>query len=496
MNEQQIAYRQIMKATSIFGGVQVIKIIITIVRSKFIAILLGPSGMGIANLLASTTGLIGGLTNFGIGTSAVKDVAAANARGNPIRLSIIIIVLRRWVWITGTLGALVTLLCAPWLSNLTFGNSDYTLAFVWISITLLFNQLSSGQLAVLQGIQQLNYLAKSSVFGSLLGLLINIPLYYLYGINGIVPAIIIASVLSLLVSWFYAHKVKIKELKVSRIRTLAEGKNMLYMGFAIALNGLILLGTSYIVRIYISARGGLSDVGLYSAGFAIINTYVGMFFTAMTTDFYPRLSAIAHDNTLCKQTINQQADIAILILAPIMMLFLVFINWIIVILYSNKFLAINDMVLWAALGIYFKAASWPVGFIFIPKGDSRTFIISELIANTYMLLINLLGYHYFGLKGLGFSFFIAYMLYFIQVFLITNLKYEFKYNAAFIRIFFFQFLFAIVCFIEVKLLNHPYSYILGSILIVISSWYSYKELDKRLGVMNMVRGFRDKLLSR
>jgi O-antigen/teichoic acid export membrane protein len=496
MNEQRTAYRQILKATSIFGGVQVFQIIITIVRSKFIAILLGPTGMGITNLLNSTVVLIGGLTNFGIGTSAVKDVAAASTHENPTRMSIIIIVLRRLVWITGTLGFLVTLLFSPWLSRLTFGNGEYTMAFVWISITLLFNQLSSGQLALLQGMQQLQYLAKASVSGSFIGLVINIPLYYLYGIKGIVPAIIISSVTSMLISWYFGRKVKINYIRVSRMRTLAEGKNMLIMGFVIALNGMVLLGTSYILRIFISATGGLHDVGLYSAGFAIINTYVGMFFTAMITDFYPRLSAVAHDNSQCKQSINQQADIALLILAPIMMLFLVFIKGMVVILYSNKFLAINDMILWAALGIFFKAASWPVGFIFIPKGDSKTFIINELVANTYMLIINLLGYHYFGLKGLGISFFISYGIYFVQVFVIANLKYEFTYNTAFIRIFFFQFLFALVCFIEMKVFSQPYSYIFGIILIVISSWYSYKGLDKRLGMMHMIRGFLNKLLRR
>jgi O-antigen/teichoic acid export membrane protein len=300
----------------------------------------------------------------------------------------------------------------------------------------------------------------------------------------------------MLIAFYFGQKVKIKTIRVSGLRTVAEGKNMLIMGFVIALNGMVLLGTSYILRIFISAAGGLHDVGLYSAGFAIINTYVGMFFTAMTTDFYPRLSAVAHDNSQCRQTINQQADIALLILAPVMMLFLVFIKWVVVILYSNKFLAINDMILWAALGMFFKAASWPVGFIFIPKGDSKTFIISELVANAYILIINLFGYHYFGLQGLGMSFFISYVIYFAQVFVITRLKYDFSYNAAFIRIFFFQFMFALVCFIEMKALTAPYSYFLGILLIAISSWYSYKGLDKRLGMMNMARGFLNKLLNR
>lgn len=72
MQEQRSSYRQIVKATSLFGGVQFFQILISVVRSKFVAILLGPSGMGIVGLLTSTTGLITGLTNFGLGTSAIK----------------------------------------------------------------------------------------------------------------------------------------------------------------------------------------------------------------------------------------------------------------------------------------------------------------------------------------------------------------------------------------------------------------------------------------
>jgi O-antigen/teichoic acid export membrane protein len=75
--EDKSSYRQILKATSIFGGVQVFNILITIVRSKVIAILLGPTGMGVVGLLTSTTALVGSMTNFGLETSAVKSVAEA-----------------------------------------------------------------------------------------------------------------------------------------------------------------------------------------------------------------------------------------------------------------------------------------------------------------------------------------------------------------------------------------------------------------------------------
>lgn len=205
--------------------------------------------------------------------------------------------------------------------------------------------------------RKLQYLAKANLAGSAMGLVITVPLYYWYGIDAIVPAIIIASFTSLSLSWYFARKVKIETIKVSPVRTLAEGKSMLVMGFIISMTGMINLGVSYIVRIFISKIGGVDQVGLYSAGFSIISSYVGLIFAAMGTDYYPRLSAVANNNEQCKRTINQQAEIALLIMGPIIMVFLVFIQLLVIVLYSNKFISINEMIHWAALGMYFKAVS-------------------------------------------------------------------------------------------------------------------------------------------
>ena len=475
-----------MKATSIFGGVQVFNIVISIIRSKFIAVLLGPTGMGIAGLLTSTTSLIGGLTNFGLGTSAVKNVAAANVTGNQTRIAIVITVLKRWVWITGILGFLVTLGLSPWLSELTFGNHNYTLAFIWISITLLFAQLTTGQLVVLQGMRKLQYLAKANLAGSSIGLIITVPLYFLFGLDAIVPVIVIASLISLSLSWYFARKVKIKVIQVSPIRTLAEGKSMLAMGFMISMSGMISLGASYIVRIYISNIGGVDQAGLYYAGFTIITTYVGLIFTAMETDYYPRLSAVASNNELCKKTINQQAEIALLIMGPIIMVFLTFIQWVVIVLYSNKFISINEMLHWAALGLYFKAVSVSIAFILLAKGASKLFFWNEVISNFNILVLNLLGYHFMGLTGLGISFLVGYMFYLIQMFILSKRKFEFSFSSTLIRIFIIQFLLAIGSFIAVRFLSNPYPYIIGVVLILVSSSYSYRELDKRIGVKTVI----------
>lgn len=492
MKVNQSSYRSIMKATSLFGGVQVFNIIIAILRSKIIAILLGPAGLGILGLLNSTTGLITLLTNFGLGTSAIRDIAAANESGDQNRISKIVSVFRRLVWITGLLGAVITFVSSSWLSELTFGNKDYTIAFMWLSCSLLFSQLTSGQKVLLQGMRKLKYLAKANMLGSFIGLVISAPLYYYYRVDGIVPAIIITSVFLLGITWYFGRKIKIERTAVTTKETVFEGKGMMKMGFMLSLSSLISTGSSYIVRVFISNTGGVEEVGLYSAGFAIIGTYVGMVFTAMGTDYYPRLSGVSNDNKKANLLINQQAEIAVLILAPILTSFLIFINWAVIVLYSTKFTPVNGLIQWAALGMYFKAVSWAIGFIFLAKGASKLFFWSELAASVYVLVFNILGYKYFGLTGLGFSFLISYILILIQVYFIANFKYDFSFSSEFYKIFGIQLLLSIICFAITMFVSSFLAYILGLPFILISVWYSFKELDKRMDLKGIINNYRKK----
>jgi O-antigen/teichoic acid export membrane protein len=487
MSEEKSAYRQIMKGTTIFGGVQVFNIIIQIIRSKFVAVLLGPFGMGITGLLYTTINLISNLTNFGLGVSAVKDISAAFNLGDQKRIEIIVNVTKRLVWITGLLGCFVTAFFSPWISQLTFGNKDYTFAFIWISLTLLFNQLSNGQLVVLQGLRKLKYLAKANLAGSFIGLFITVPFYYFWGIDGIVPVIIGTSLVSMVISWYFSGKTKIDSVQLSKEQIINEGKNMLFLGFMINLSIFFAVGASYIIRIFIRNLGNIEEVGLYSAGFTIINTYVSLIFNAMATDYYPRLSGVAHDNKLSRETINQQAEISILILAPILIVFLIFVKWVVILLYSRQFIGISDMLYWAALGMFFKASSWSIAFIFLAKGSSRLFFWNELIANILLIGLNTAGYYLGGLTGLGFSFMIYYFIYLIQVYIVSKIKFEFEFNRSYYWIFVWQFCLASASLIIIKYIHAPYGYFAGIITIALSGLYSFLELNKRLDFNELIK---------
>lgn len=481
-----------MKATSIFGGVQVFNILISIIRSKVMAVLLGPAGIGILGLFNSTIVLISSLTNFGLGISGVKDIAAANESKDTLRIAKIVGVVQRLVWFTGIFGALITLVLSSWLSEIAFGSNEYTMAFLWLSATVLLKQLASGQFVILQGLRRLKDLAKANMIGSALGLMVSIPLYYYLRLEGIVPGLIVTAIFTFLVAQYFGNKVKVEKTNVSIKELRIEGKGMMVMGFMLSLSGIMVLGESYAIRIFVNNVGGVEQVGLYNAGIALISTYVGLLFTAMETDYYPRLSAAANDNEKSNLLVNQQNEIALLILAPVLVAFLIFIDWVIIILYSSEFIAVNVMIYWAFLGMFFKVPAWVVGFIFIAKGESKLFFWSELISNLYLLGLNLLGYYYWGLTGLGFSFLVSYALYIIQVYVIARTKYEFRFHSGFLKIFAFQFTLAMICFAVIKFIATPWTYLIGIPFILFSAWYSFKELDKRMNLRELVDNFTKK----
>ncbi|MFN8240010.1 MAG: hypothetical protein U0X39_04565 [Bacteroidales bacterium] len=219
-----------------------------------------------------------------------------------------------------------------------------------------------------------------------------------------------------------------------------------------------------------------------------------MFSQRWAKDYYPRLAGVAASNEKAGQAINQQSEIAVLILAPILSVFLVFINWIVLVLYSTKFIEVNGMIHLAALGMFFKAVSWAIAFILLAKGASNLFFWNELGANIYLLGFNIAGYKLMGLQGLGASFFLAYLIYFLQVYLIARFKYSFFLVKEFNRIFVIQFLIGLSCFATVKLIRAPYSFFAGSVLILVSTVYSYRELDKRIGLKSILTDFKQKYI--
>ena len=481
MTDSKSSYLRIVKATSIFGGVQFFNIVISIIRTKLIAIFIGPAGMGIISLLSSALNMVSGITGLGIETSAIKHISGQYKENDLNSVSLIITIVKKISFLTGVFGTLIVVIFSSLLSELTFGNSNYTYLFIYLSLSLLFKQLSVGQMVVFQGLRQLKILAKANFYGNLIGLLLAIPLYYFYRIEAIVPSIIIAFASSLLVSFYYSRSIKIKKSSITNSQFLTEGKSIIKLGIMLTLSGLLTLLASYIIQIYVGKNGGLTEVGFYNAGFTLLNSYVGIVFTVMSTDYFPKLSSVCNDNNKIRESVTEQAYMSVIIITPIIILFLAFVPLIIKILYTSKFFSIIPMVCFGMLAMLFRAVSWSMGYVLIAKGDSRIFIKTAFGFNFLSVILNIGGYYFYGLQGLGLSFLIYYLIHLIALKIITKKIYDFYFDARFYRFYIICIIMCLAAFFISYLPNSLLKYSLMALIIILSIGFVLYHMNKKIG---------------
>lgn len=494
MENKSTNYKSIFKATSIFGGVQLFNIFITLIRSKALAILIGTAGMGLNGLFMSGLNLIRTLSSLGISESAVRDISKADASGDEDAMATTATVFRRWIWITATFGIVLTVAFSSILSQFIFNNTQHTNSFIWLSSTFIFGTLSGGIYTLLRGTRQLKFLAQSNILGGVVGLLVALPIFYFYGIDGVVPAIIATAIGNYIVSLFFKKRLRFKAVALSWSETMTLGKPMVALGVSLTVISLLSAAISFLLNAYISKTGTLSDVGLYNAGLAIVDGYVGMVFTAMSTDYYPRLAGVIHQESRWKQLVNEQAELMMIILSMVLVLLISTTPLLIRILLSKEFMAAREFIFWAVLAIPLKGLVWVIGFVMLAKGDNKLFLIVEIIANLVVLGLNILFYKYLGIDGLGISLLVSYSISIIFMLMILRSKYEFRFSREVYRLLFVVLLSLSLCLAAIKLLGYPNAYFVEAALVLLTFAFCLTELNKRMNLKEVMLTVKSKLI--
>ena len=489
MSSNQSNYRSIFKATAILGSVQLFTIIIGIIRNKIVSILLGPAGMGIVGLFQSTISTITGFSNCGLTSSALKNISLAYEQQDMTNLGKVVFVIKRLLWTTGLLGAVICLIMSKQLSIWTFGSDEFTYSYCWLSIALILKQLTDGNYMIIKCCRQIRMFAKANVIGNFLSLFITVPLYYIWGVNAIVPVFIFLGLSTFLVSFYYERRLNIKEEKVQKVEFKEISLDIFKIGIAVAFAGVLPDCLAYYLRIFISSRGGIADVGLYTAGFTILNTYVGMIYTSMSTDYIPRLSAVVNDNSACQDVMNRQVRIASMLLLPILTLFIVFSKILVAILYTEQFYPMVGMMMWGAVGCFLQSTDWIMGNLFVPKRDTKVYLCMNWITATFIIISNLSCYLLWGLTGLGISLIFIHLFGIITCSIYMRWRYNIRYEKDMIQInsYGFAFFLFLLFVNRTEFLPNYLVLITNTILIITVCLYSYKKLNIYMDFNSFIR---------
>ena len=474
------SYLQIMWSTVLIGGSSILNVAFSVVRNKAIAVVLGPEGIGLMGLYSLVADLAQTVAGLGINASGVRQVAEAVGTKEAERIARIGTVLKRLSIVLGLLGALVLIALSQPVATMTFGNNGHAVGVALLSVAVFFRIVSAGQMALIQGLRRITYLARATIFGGLWSTVIGVPIVVFYGTAGVVPALIGMALATLVVSWWYARKVDVEPVHLSLRQMRTETAALLKLGFAFMASAILTVGAAYAIRIIVVRFDGIEAAGLYQAAWAIGGLYAGLILQAMGADFYPRLTAVNNDNEACNRLVNEQTEISILLAGPGLIATLTVAPLLMTLFYSPEFHAAVDLLRWICLGMMLRIVAWPIGYIIVAKGAQWIFLWTEVAATIVHVGLAWVLIKSFGLAGAGAAFFGLYVWHTILIYWIARRFTGFRWsreNVVLVSIFLPA---AGLAFGLFFLLPYWQATLAGTVLVVLSGLYSLRMLLKLL----------------
>ena len=477
------SHKTILKTTSIFGSTHLVRIILALISNKFITLFLGPSGLGILSLIKSTAEIIKSFSDFGLNMVAVREISVTANKDKKTRQETLF-VLQRIALYTGVLGALICVGMSPFLSIWTFGTTDKFYWFIGLSSYFVITNLVTYKESILQGYRLIKKLVVVNLLGLCFLALISTALYFLLGIKGIVPVLTLSSITKLIILHVYTRSFRICKNSLVYKVLWQKMKPLLALGVLLSINVIFGRICQYLTKLGIkNIDGDALGVGYYEAGMIILISYLGLVFSAMMVDFYPRLTVIKDDDKNLRLFVNNQIETALVLVTPAILLFYVFDEWIIRLLYTKDFLWVLEILKIGLLTILVRAVIWPLGYVLLAKGDKKPYFFSEIFGDLMQLTLTLYLYKNYGLEGIGVAIIISYLFYGVIVGFYISTKYKFNLYGSAKTILISVLLGGTASLLKIYS-ELPYTDIFGIILFFISLGYSLYLLSKKTKILH------------
>lgn len=410
-----MAFARILRSSALMGGASVASLAAGFLRSKVIAWVAGPVGVGLMGICSGFSGNISTFAGWGLGTAGVRTIAGAPAADQPAKIAAVRAFGRLLAW----LGAALTLALFWPVGLATFGSAEYAPDLLIAGLAAPLIIATSMWTAILQAQGRLRQLALTQVATAAGGLVLGLPLIGWLGLHGIAPSLLLAAALPAGCTWWQA-RASAPPLAASA-PDRAEIGALVRLGGALMVVGLLSQVAAYAVRLLLIRQLGLAAAGNYQAALSIAGSLPGFVFAAMGTDFFPRVAA-AGDETEAKSLVEKQIQAGLLLALPLLALLLTMgrtcIHW----LYKDdpQFDGAVLVLGWMIWGVYLRVVSWPMGFWLLARGSSLAVIVVEGVASLVMGVLPWCFIAEHGLVGAGMAFFYGYLSYLGLMLLISR----------------------------------------------------------------------------
>ena len=404
-------------STTIFSGITAfVKIASGFIATKVISGFAGPAGVALVGSLTNFMAVMLSLANGSVNSGIVKYTAEFKSDSRKSKIlydtSLFISV------VCSAIVSLVLLLFSKYWSEKIFHSVKYQSVIVFFGVGIIFYSLNTILLAILNGLGFIKKYTLINGLSSIFTLALTIVLIYYYNVTGALYALVLSQFLVFFVACLLVVKHLKNKINFDFLRPdFATIKNLSHFSVMAIVSSSAMPLAQILIRNFITKEIDLDHAGIWQGLIRISDGYLLMINITLGTYFLPKLSALKDDSEIRKEVVN-----GIKFLAPLFLLMCLGIYlgrfYIIQILYSEKFFAMQELFFWQLAGDFFKVLSLIFSYLMLSKVMTKTFIATEVLFAFVYVVLSLFFVPSMGLQGVAFAFFVCSLTLFLSVFLI------------------------------------------------------------------------------
>lgn len=400
--------RRILRTTGLMGLSSLVVIGCAIVRTKIIAVEVGPTGVGLLGLLAAMLAVVVTIASLGLGTSGVRSVAAAVATGDEDDVAVTRRALAAACMALGVVSAALVVALAPVIAESVLREPERTFEVRLLGIAVFASVAANAPTAALNGFRRIRALATIGPLGAAAGTAA-VGVAAAFDGDVVLLAIVAPPVATLLVALWHARRLPAYRARPAASALLRSMREMVGLGVVFLATALVGTLAALVLRVMIDDHLGRDATGQFQAAYGIAGYYVGFLLQALAADYFPKLSGIADDETAVNDAVNEQTQASLLLAAPLVMALIAVTPLVVQILYTDAFSETVDVLRWQLLGEFLRVVVWALGFILVVRRARLVYFLGEAGWNVAYVAAVFVGIRIGGLELTGVAYTLSYL---------------------------------------------------------------------------------------
>lgn len=387
--------RKLYKATIIMGASTFVAMIAGLVKAKFLAITLGPVGVGIFSQALTFFQSTETICGLGIGLGVTKYAAEAFSKKDYAGLKRVVSASVMLQMISFAILLLVVLVFSGPISQFLFSTTRFSGLLIVVTVGVLFSSVLITFESVMLGMGRPDIFSKSRILYNLIGLVVFVALVYAMKLAGAfwyIPFNAMISISVVVIFMVYLLRSETKKGISEMIGKLRGLQLRRYAGRLISY-GVVMLVTSAVtwlsmlyVRSLLIRHLGAEANGFFQVIFAIVGAYAPFFTNGVWGYLFPKLSVVEKISDFNFE-VNRGLRFIMLFVTPAIAVLFLCGRMVVLAIFSEEFLVSLGIFPLYLMGSLFYMLAYIFGSALLARKELKAYLAVTILQNALYIFI-------------------------------------------------------------------------------------------------------------